>query len=127
MKGKILFNFLFAVAFILPLATAFNCTALNGEEHNSCIYIENTDWSQSDKDLVIQNILDSGGVSLNGDFESIFDKEINDSIKLNNIEESELKIDKENKIFLMNFSLISLFGYSLFSFLKGFYLRFKRK
>ena len=40
MQTKELFVFLMAVALVLPLATAYNCTALHGEERKSCRYIE---------------------------------------------------------------------------------------
>jgi len=110
-----------AVALALPLATAFNCTSLNGEKYKVCDYLENTDWSQSEKDDVIQSIIDSNEVSLNGDFESMFDKPIEDTIELNNLEEVNLGISDENKEILIDFSSMSIFGYIIYAFLKRYY------
>ncbi|MFH1238392.1 MAG: hypothetical protein V1491_03060 [archaeon] len=119
---KTLFIFLMAVALTLPSATAFNCTALDGENKNICNYIEATDWSQSEKDTTIKNIINSGGASLDGDFDSILNKPVEDTIQLNKLEEVDLKISYENKEFLIDFSSISIFGYVVYSFLKRYYL-----
>jgi hypothetical protein len=104
----------------LPIATAYNCTKLEGENRNVCNYIESVGWSQPDKDSVIQNIVDSGGGSLNGDFVSIVGKPFG-VIELNKIEEVD-KISKENKKFMIDFSSLSIFGYVVYSFLKNYYL-----
>jgi hypothetical protein len=109
-----------AVALALPLATAFNCTALDGEEKKVCNYIEDMDWSQSEKDDVIQDMLDSGEASLDGDFDSILDKPIEDTIELNKLE--EVSISNESKKFLIDFSSFSIFGYVVYAFLKKYYL-----
>jgi len=122
MQTKELFVFLMAVALVLPLATAYNCTALHGEEKKSCIYLENTDWSQSEKDAVIQNLIDSGDVSLNGNFESIMDKPVGDEIQLNKLEEMGLSINEKDKGILINLSSISLFGYIINAFVRKYYL-----
>ena len=122
MQMKTLFVFLMAVALALPLATAFNCTTLEGEEHQVCNYIESTSWSQYEKDKVTKNMISSGGASLDGNFNSILDKPIEDTIQLNKLEEVDLKISEENKEFLIDFSSISIFGYVVYSFLKKYYL-----
>jgi hypothetical protein len=119
MQTKNLFVFLMAVATVLPLATAYNCTALEGENKNICNYIESQSWSQSEKDSVIQDAIDRGG-TLNGNFESVIGKPIPE-IQLNKIEEVEL-ISDENKKFLIDFSSLSVFGYVVYSFLKRYYL-----
>ena len=98
---KKLFVFLLAVALVLPLATAFNCTKLDGEEHKICDYIEDMDWSQSEKDAVIQDMIDSGDASLDGNFNSILGDEIENTIQLNQLEETALKISDDNKKFLI--------------------------
>ncbi|MFH0711550.1 MAG: hypothetical protein V1889_00310 [archaeon] len=117
---KNLFVFL-AVALALPLATAFNCTALDGENKKVCNYIESTDWPQSEKDFIIKDMINSGG-SLNGNFESILNKPVENTIQLNKLEEVDLKISDENKKFLIDFSSISIFGYVIYAFLKKYYL-----
>ncbi|MCD4771667.1 hypothetical protein K8R30_04625 [archaeon] len=111
-----------AVALALPLATAFNCTKLDGEEHKICDYIEDMDWTQDEKDEVIQDMVDSGDASLDGNFDSILGNIPEDTIQLNKLEEVELKISDENREFLIDFSSISLFGYIVYSFLKRYYL-----
>ena len=121
MQMKTLFVFLMAVALALPLATAFNCTELDGENENICNYIENTDWTQSEKDSVIQDLINTGGSSLDGDFDSILNKPIEETIQLNKLEENP-KISDENKKFLIDFSSISIFGYVIYIFFKRYYL-----
>jgi len=122
---KTFFIFLMAVAIVLPLATAYNCTALEGENKNICNYIEGQPWSQSEKDSVIQDAIDSGS-SLNGDFVSITTQPIKEEIQLNTIEEVGPRVSDENKEFLIDFSSISIFGYFLYSLAKKYYflLRF---
>lgn len=120
MQMKNFFVFLMAVALALPLATAFNCTALDGENKKICNYIEDQPWSQSEKDSVIQNAIDNGE-TLNGNFESIMDKPVPEEIQLNKIEEVE-PISEENKKFLIDLSSLSVFGYVVYSFLKRYYL-----
>lgn len=110
-----------AVALALPLATAFNCTALDGENQRVCNYVENTDWSQHEKDIVIQDIVNSGG-SLSGNFDSLVDEQNIDIIKLNKLEDYEIALSDENKTFLIDFSSISFFGYVLYAFSKKYYL-----
>ncbi|MFA4960264.1 MAG: hypothetical protein WC548_01225 [Candidatus Pacearchaeota archaeon] len=119
MQTKNLFVFLMAVALALPIATAYNCTKLEGENRNVCNYIESQSWSQSEKDSVIQNLIDNGG-SLNGNFESIVGKPVA-VIELNKIEEVD-QISDENKKFLIDFSSFSLFGYVVYAFLRKYYL-----
>jgi len=116
---KTFFVFLMAVAIALPLATAYNCTALDSrEEKRICRYIEDQDWSQSEKDSVIQDMVDNGG-SLDGDFESIIGNSVPE-IQLNEMQEAS--ISKENKEFLIDFSSFSIFGYILYAFVKRYYL-----
>lgn len=122
MQMKTFFVFLMAVALVLPLATAYNCTRLDGEERQVCNYIEDQDWTNAEKNRVIRDMIDSGGYSLNGDFESIMDKPVEDTIQLNKLEEVDLGISDENKEFLIDFSSFSLFGYVVFAFLKRYYL-----
>jgi len=117
MQMKTFFVFM-AVALVLPLATAFNCTALHGEDKKICNYIEDQDWKQRDKDNIIQDMINNKG-SLNGDFESIIGKPV-DIIQLNKIQ--EVSISKENKEFLIDISSFSILGYVVFSFLKKYYL-----
>jgi len=125
MQIKTFFIFLMAVAIVLPLATAYNCTKLDGEENRVCNYIEDQDWSQSEKDEVIQDMIDSGDASLDGDFDSILNKPIEDTIQLNKLEEVDFKVSDDNKNFLIDFSLILIFGYIIYSFLKKYYLLLK--
>ena len=110
-----------AVAIVSPLATAFNCTELDGEEYRVCNYVEDTNWPQEEKDAVIQDIINSGEASLDGDFESTLDKPIEETIQLNKLEENP-KISDENKKVLIDFSSISIFGYTIYIFLKRYYL-----
>ena len=121
MQMKNFFVFLMAVALALPLATAFNCTALDGENKKICNYIEDQPWSQSEKDSVIQDVIDNGE-TLDGNFESILNKPVEDTIQLNKLEEVDFKISEDNKKFLIDFSSISVFGYVVYSFLKRYYL-----
>ena len=121
MQMKTLFIFFMAVALTLPLATAFNCTALDGENKKVCNYIEGQPWSQSEKDSVIQDMIDNGG-TLDGDFNSILNKPVEDTFQLNKLEEVDLKISDENKTFLIDFSSISIFGYVVYAFLRKYYL-----
>jgi len=118
---KTFFVFLMAVAIVLPLATAYNCTALSGENKNVCSYIESQPWSQGEKDSVIQEAIDSGN-SLNGDFVSITTRQTPEDIQLNKLEEVGPIISDENKEFLIDFSSISIFGYFLYSIGKKYYL-----
>jgi hypothetical protein len=119
MQLKALFVLLMAVATVLPLATAYNCTALGGENKRVCNYIEGQPWSQSEKDSIIQDAIDSGN-SLNGNFESIIGKPVPE-IQLNKVENVDL-ISDENKEFLIDLSSISVFGYVLGAFLKNYLL-----
>jgi len=119
---KNFFVFLTAVALILPTATAYNCTKLKGENKKICNYIESTDWSQSEKDSLIKNIINSGGASLDGNFISIMNKPIEDSIQLNKPEDADFEISDENKKFLIDFFSISLFVCVVYSFFKKHYL-----
>jgi len=116
---KTFFVFLMAVAIVLPLATAYNCTALDGEDKRVCNYIEDQDWPQSEKDSVIQDMVDNGG-SLDGDFISIKTQPV-EEVQLNKVKEVEL-ISDENKEFLIDFSSLSVFGYVLYAFGKKYYL-----
>jgi len=121
MQMKTFFVFLMVVALVLPLATAFNCTALDGEERRVCNYIEDQPWAQSEKDSVIQEAINSGG-SLDGNFESILGKPVEDEIQLNKLEDIPLEISDDNKKFLIDFSSFSVFGYVVYAFLKRYYL-----
>ena len=122
MQMKTLFVFLMAVALALPLATAFNCTELSGEEYRVCDYIEDTNWPQSEKDRVIQDMIDSDGASLDGNFNSILNRQVGNSIQLNTLEEVDFELSENNKKFIIDFSSISLFTYIVYSFLKKYYL-----
>ncbi|MFA5061394.1 MAG: hypothetical protein WC494_03720 [Candidatus Pacearchaeota archaeon] len=119
MQMKNLFVFLMAVALALPLATAFNCTALDGENKKVCKYLEGQPWSQSEKDSVIQEMIDNGG-TLNGNFESIVNKPV-PTIQLNKPEKVDL-ISDDNKKFLIDLSSLSVFGYVIYAFLKSYFL-----
>jgi len=124
MQLKYFFIFLLAVTLIQGVA-AFNCTMLDGEEQEVCEYIEDSDWSENYIDFVIESLLDSDDVSLEGDFDSVMDDEIEEVIELNSLETIGWNISDENKTFLIDMSSLSLIGYVLFSFLKSyFYLRF---
>jgi hypothetical protein len=112
---------LLAVAIALPLATAFNCTELNGEEEEICDYIEDQNWPQEEKDELIQDMIDSGEASLDGNFNSILGNKPKE-IQLNKLEETKLEISNNNKKFLIDFSSISLLGYIIYAFLKKYYL-----
>ena len=115
---KKLFVFFMAVALVLPLATAYNCTNLDGEEQNICNYIEDQNWNQEEKDEVIQDAIDSGS-SLDGNFNSIINKPV-ETIQLNKIQ--EVNISEDSKEFLIDFSSISIFGYVIYAFLRKYYL-----
>jgi hypothetical protein len=117
---KIIFVFL-AVAICSHLATAYNCTALDGENKRVCDYIERQSWSQSEKDSVIQEMINDRG-TLNGDFVSITTRLTEEEIQLNKMEVPDSLISDENKEFLIDFSSISLFGYIIYSFIKKYYL-----
>jgi len=101
MQMKTLFVFLMAVSIVLPLATAINCTALDGENKKVCRYIEKQPWSKSEKDSLIQELIDNGG-SLNGDFNSIMGNPIPE-IQLNKPEKVDM-ISEDNKKFLIDIS-----------------------
>jgi len=119
MQMKNFFVFLMAVALALPLATAFNCTALDGENKKTCNYIESQPWSQSEKDYVIQDMIDNGG-TLEGNFESIMNKPV-PTIQLNKPEKLDM-VSEENKKFLIDLSSLSVFGYVIYAFLKSYFL-----
>jgi hypothetical protein len=121
MQLKFLFIFLIAVAY-LSSATAYNCTALDGENYNVCKYIENTEWSQEEKDSVISDMINSGDASLNGDFEPLDTNQIDDSIEFKTINNEDSKISEENKRFLLDLSSFSIFGYFIWEFLKQYFL-----
>ena len=121
MQMKTFFVFLMAVAIVLPLATAYNCTRLSGEENRVCNYIEDQDWTNAEKNSVIRDMIDSGDASLDGDFESIRDKPIG-TIQLNKLEEVNLGISEENQDFLIDLSSMSVFGYIVYAFLKKYYI-----
>ena len=118
MQMKTFFVFLMVVAIVSPLATAYNCTTLNGEDKRICNYIEDQDWPQYEKDDVIQDAIDSGS-SLDGSFESTLGNPA-ETIQLNKIQ--EVNISEENKEFLIDFSSFSIFGYIVYAFLKRYYL-----
>lgn len=111
---KTFFVFLTAVAIVLPLATAYNCTPLYGENKRVCNYVEKQNWPQSEKDSIIQDAIDSGG-SLNGNFVSITTKKKKD-VELNKIGDVGPLIVEEDKKFLIELSSISIFGYVIYSF-----------
>ncbi|MCD4771700.1 hypothetical protein K8R30_04790 [archaeon] len=119
---KRLVIFLLAVALALPLATAFNCSKLNGEEYEVCDYIEDQNWPQEEKDELIQDMIDSGEASLDGNFNPTLGNKPKDIIQLNKLEETKLEISDDNKKFLIDLSSISLFGYIIYAFLKKYYL-----
>jgi hypothetical protein len=117
---KTFFVFLMAVAIVLPIASAYNCTALDGENKKICNYIESQPWSQFEKDSVIQDAIDNGK-TLDGNFVSLMDKPITQEIQINKIKEVK-PISEENKEFLIDLSSLSIFGYVVYSFLKKYYL-----
>lgn len=121
MQAKFLIVLFLAVA-SLSVATAFNCTALDGENYKVCKYVENTDWSQEEKDSVILDMINSGDASLDGDFEPLDTATIDNSIELKRVQDEELKIDEENKKFLLDLSSFSIFGYFIWEFLKQYFL-----
>ena len=121
MQMKTFFVFLMAVALALPLATACSCPDLDGEAHEFCHYLKRRGIPQEERDGMVQDFINSKA-SYRGDFESIIDKPVEDTIQLNKLEEVDLKISEENKEFLIDFSSISLFGYIVYSFLKKYYL-----
>jgi len=119
---KIIFVLLLAFALFTTLATAFNCTKLNGEEYKVCNYIEKQSWSQSEKEKLIREAINSKDISLDGNFISILGNEVECPLQLNKLEETKFKISEKNKIFLIDFSSISLFGYIIYVFLKRYCL-----
>ncbi len=119
---KTQFVFLLAVAIGIPMATAFNCSKLNGEKYDFCNYIEDQDWPNSEKNIIIQEAIDSGRTSLNGNFHSTLGNEIPCTLLLSKPEPIKQLISDDNKIFLIDISSISLFGYIIYAFLKKYYL-----
>ena len=65
---KALLALLIALALLLPSAIAFNCNSLSGGDLAICNSIQNTNLSQSDKDLLISDIFNSNKTSPNFDF-----------------------------------------------------------
>jgi hypothetical protein len=65
---KALFALITALALLLPSAIAFNCNSLSGGDLAICNSIQNTNLSQTDKDLLISDIFNSNKTSPNFDF-----------------------------------------------------------
>jgi hypothetical protein len=59
---------LIAIAMLLPSVIAFNCNSLSGGDLQVCNSIQNTDLSQTDKDLLIADIFNPNKTSPNFDF-----------------------------------------------------------
>lgn len=57
-----------ALALLLPSAIAFNCNSLSGGDLAICNSIQNTDLSQTDKDLLISDIFNLNKTNPNFDF-----------------------------------------------------------
>jgi hypothetical protein len=66
MKNKIVV--LIALAMLLPSAIAFNCNSLSGGDLQVCNSIQNTNLSQTDKDLLISDIFNKNKTTPNFDF-----------------------------------------------------------
>jgi TolA-binding protein len=114
---KKIFIFLLFLFLAVPLSSAYNCTALQGEAYNVCNYIEGTSWSESQKNSLIEELISNGG-SLNGNFNSMKENQELNVVQLNELQEEELKISPENKALLIDLSSLSLMGYFLFAILK---------
>lgn len=65
---KALFALITALALLLPSAIAFNCNSLSGGDLAICNSVQNTNLSQTDKDLLISDIFNSNKTSPNFDF-----------------------------------------------------------
>lgn len=57
-----------ALALLLPSAIAFNCNSLSGGDLQVCNSIQNTNLSQTDKDLLISDIFNTNKTTPNFDF-----------------------------------------------------------
>jgi hypothetical protein len=68
MKMKKQIFILLAFALILPSAIAFNCNSLSGGDYYVCSSIQNTNLSQTDKDLLISDIFNKNKTSPDFDF-----------------------------------------------------------
>jgi len=66
MKKQILIYL--ALALLLPLATAFDCSSLGGGDFSLCDQIQNTNLSSYEKDLLISDIFNKNKTSPNFDF-----------------------------------------------------------
>ena len=66
MKNKII-SFI-ALVLLLPSAIAFNCNSLSGGDLQVCNSIQNTNLSQTDKDLLISDIFNKNKTSPDFDF-----------------------------------------------------------
>lgn len=109
-----LFFFLF---FLIPLVSAkFNCTYLYGEQEDMCRYIKRSDLSNSEKQSLMQEILEKGS-SLNGDFSSI--NLNNNPFQISDADAQE--ISEETKQIIKETLSLSLFGYIIFQFLKKYF------
>jgi hypothetical protein len=65
---KVVLALFTALTLLLPSAIAFNCNSLSGGDLAICNSIQNTNLSQSDKDLLISDIFNSNKTSPNFDF-----------------------------------------------------------
>jgi hypothetical protein len=65
---KAVLALLIALALLLPSAIAFNCNSLSGGDLAICNSIQNTNLSQTDKDLLISDIFNSNKTNPNFDF-----------------------------------------------------------
>lgn len=110
---------LFFIFFLIPLCSAkFNCTYLDGEQKNVCKYLKKSNLSNSEKETLMQEILDKGA-SLDGDFNSIdLDKNI---FQINKVPPQ--KVSEETKQTIKEIISISFFGYIVFQFLKKYFSR----
>jgi len=108
---------LFFIFFLIPLCSArFNCTYLDGEQEDVCKYLKKSDLSSSEKEVLMQEILEKGA-SLDGDFNSI---DLDENIFQIN-EAPPQKVSEETKQTIKEILSISFFGYIVFQFLKKYF------
>lgn len=68
---------LLALALLLPSAIAFNCDSLSGGEAYVCNSIQNTNLTQTDKDLLISDIFNKNKTSPDFDFIYLWNTNLN--------------------------------------------------
>ena len=82
MKGLVLTCFVLAL--LLPSAIAFNCNSLSGGDLQICNSIQNTNLSQTDKDLLIGDIFNKNKTTPNFDFVYSWNSNLNIQSPSNN-------------------------------------------